>query len=128
MKHKTIIIIDDDPDDRDMFCEAVGLIEHTCKCEMKQSCEEALNYLKKTAAKPDYIFLDINMPRLNGLQCLQRLKQDAELKEIPVIIYSTSSNKKEIDAMLKAGASSYIVKPDSYNKLSAILLKFLSDN
>lgn len=118
------MIVDDDPDDRELFCEAVENIGN-CVCIVKSSCEEALKHLTNNSEKPHVIFLDINMPCVDGRECLERLKNDHSLQHIPVIIYSTSSNPEDIEMMLRAGADSYIAKPSSWKVLADIVSKFL---
>ena len=66
---------------------------------------------------PDAIFLDLNMPQLNGKQCLAELKQTPSLRHIPIIIYSTTSNKKEIQDTLDMGASHFMIKKSSSKDL-----------
>ncbi len=120
------MIIDDDTDDTEIFCEAADCLNNFCDCNAQHSCEEALRYLKMSPTKPDYIFLDINMPKIDGKQCLKLLKADSDLKDIPVIIFSTSNQKSEIDSMLANGATSYITKPSSAEELSHILHNILN--
>ena len=72
-----VLIVDDDEDDRDLFCDAVNMVDSSIKCIMARNGEEALEGLKsRVFHRPDIIFLDLNMPRLNGMQCLNALKQD----------------------------------------------------
>ncbi|RMD94794.1 MAG: response regulator [Calditrichaeota bacterium] len=85
--------------------------------------QEALDYLygrngfedKGLAAKPDIILLDINMPRVDGLEVLERIKKDDNLKNIPVIMLTTTNNQREIDRSYKLGANSYITKPVEFD-------------
>jgi DNA-binding response OmpR family regulator len=74
------------------------------------------------------ISLDINMPLMNGMQCLQELKRSARLKHLPVIMYSTSSYKKDMDSTRDAGAADYIVKPASFSELCANIENALARN
>jgi CheY-like chemotaxis protein len=70
---------------------------------------------------PNVIFLDINMPQMNGWQCLSALKSDPATKEIPVIIYSTSSHERDKQIAMELGASGFITKPSNYHSLRSIL-------
>jgi CheY-like chemotaxis protein len=79
--------------------------------------EEALALLGHSPVKPDFIFLDINMPVMDGKQCLMALKQQQDLRHIPVIMYSTTSNPMEKAQCFKMGANKFLVKQDSYAKL-----------
>ena len=83
---KTLLIVDDDPDDIQLFCEALAEINETIHCFSATNGEEALQLLKATIVKPDFIFLDLNMPRMSGKQLLVQLKSDAQFASIPVII------------------------------------------
>src|SRR5687767_5331189 len=70
---------------------------------------------------PDYIFLDINMPIMSGRECLICISNDARLRQVPVIIYSTSSNPLEIESFKRLGASDFIVKPGSFARLVDVI-------
>ncbi len=114
---KKILMVDDDAEDRmlmqDMFTE-IGVPDVACYAD---SGETALHYLEDLPDDelPAVILLDLNMPRLNGTQVLKILKQNEKLKDITVIIYSTSVNIIEKEQSLKLGAHSYVIKPSSYN-------------
>jgi two-component system response regulator len=116
--NKKILMIDDDVEDRmlmqDMFIE-IGApdIAH-----YEENGEDALSYLEKLSLKelPAVIVLDLNMPKLNGTQVLKLLKADEKLRNITVIIYSTSVNYIEKEQTLKLGAHSYVIKPSSYEE------------
>lgn len=98
--------------------------------------EEALDFLKKTgkfseieAPKPSLIFLDINMPVMNGREFLKAIKTDNELKKIPVIVLTTSKDKSDTDDCFALGAAAYIVKPidfDEFVKAIDIVSKYWS--
>ena len=81
---------------------------------------------KAVALKPDVITLDIDMPIMNGTQTLLHIKRDPELKNIPVVIYSTSENETEKRKTLSLGALDYIVKPHTLEEGSKMISKFLS--
>src|SRR5688572_7918660 len=98
-----VLIVDDDEDDRDLFCEALNQVSPFITCIMARNGEEALHGLKLNCfPKPDLIFLDLNMPRVNGIQCLTELKKDTALRAIPVVICTTSkwNVEKEITSKL----------------------------
>jgi CheY-like chemotaxis protein len=114
----TFFIVDDDIDDQDLFIEAVSEVDKTIKCMSVSNCEEALDLLRnKKINLPDMIFLDLNMPRLNGKQCLAELKKEAHLAHIPVIIYSTSSEKRDIEETSRLGAAHFLTKPNKFEDL-----------
>lgn len=124
---KVILFIDDDADDRDLLCKATSLISHTIKRLTVSDGLEALKMLKEDAILPDMIFLDINMPIMNGMECLAELKQIQKLRHIPIIICSTSlyvGNKEQYEEL---GASYYLVKPDTLVK-TANALQFVFES
>lgn len=105
------MLIDDDRDDRYFFQNALNrLSDHYAYCEAKHGAE-ALAQLRAAELLPDFIFLDINMPVMDGIRCLSEIKKDPKLKNIPVIIYTTSSNSKDMELTNKLGASWYLIKP-----------------
>ncbi len=117
--HKTILIVDDDPDDRFLFKRAVKNLDRGYDCVGEDDAEVALQHLMAAEQLPDFIFLDLNMPRMDGFTCLSRLKSTDRLRNIPVIIYSTSAADKDISDTRKLGASHYLVKPSHVDDLPA---------
>lgn len=115
-----VLNIDDDRDDREMFCDALKDIDPDIDCIGKESAEDALRYLNTSATLPTYIFLDINMPKVGGIECLKTLKGNDKFAGIPVIIFSTSVNKNEIAQVRKLGAD-YLAKDSTYSKYVASL-------
>jgi CheY-like chemotaxis protein len=119
--HKTFILVDDDPDDRELFTIALRNVAPAIHCLCFKNGREAIEHLT-TTAQADLIFLDLNMPLMNGWDCLQKMKQEPAIKHIPVIIYSTSSSEKEIQRAREGGARCFFVKPDDFTTLNNILL------
>src|SRR5688500_2317683 len=104
-----VLIVDDDEDDRALFCDALHEINSSIHCLIAQNGEEALNSLRSfRLPMPDVIFLDLNMPRLNGMDCLTELKNDTLLRDIPTVIYSTSSFERDITMAMQSGAENFI--------------------
>jgi CheY-like chemotaxis protein len=121
-KKRLFFIIDDDADDQELFMEAVSEVDDSIQCISASDCEDALDLLKNgKIALPDVIFLDLNMPRLNGKQCLSELKKQANLKHIPVIIYSTSSEKRDMEETARLGAAHFLTKPNKFEELCQAL-------
>ena len=117
-RKKIFLVIDDDPDDCYFFCEAISKIDASADCITAMDGEEALAKLRNGINRlPDLIFLDLNMPRMDGRLCLTELKKDNLLKEIPVIILSTSSSENDIDETGKMGAVYFITKPTNIDRL-----------
>lgn len=115
---RTFFIVDDDIDDQELFIEAVNEVDKSIRCLSVSNCEEALHLLKnRKIDMPDMIFLDLNMPRLNGKQCLAELKKESHLANIPVIIYSTSCEKRDIEETARLGAAHFLTKPSKFADL-----------
>ena len=122
------ILIDDDPDDQEIFLLALQKLQTDIKCITADSGIEALQILKQENFSPDYIFLDLNMPRMNGKQCLAEIKKIEKLALTPVIIYSTSTVQSDIMETKELGAADYIIKQSSIKELTRILSAFFSEN
>jgi CheY-like chemotaxis protein len=110
-----VLNIDDDRDDREIFCDALKEINPTIKCIGKDNAEEAINLLNSSSLLPNYIFLDINMPKMGGIECLKKIKKNDRLSEIPVIVLSTTVSRKEIDEVKRLGAD-FLSKEPSFVK------------
>lgn len=115
--HKILMVVEDDVDDRLYFCNAVKEINASYECLEAWNGLQALEILRKAKRLPDFIFIDINMPVMNGLDCLEKLKEDEQLKNIPVIIYTTSKYQENSDYTHELGASYFVTKPIDLKKL-----------
>lgn len=125
MIHK-ILLIDDDRDDREFFMDAVSKVSSTVSCIALESCVDLIADLNSgKLQRPNLIFLDINMPEMNGWTCLSHLKKEADLAEIPVIMYSTSQYSEEGIKAKTAGALSFFSKPYDFRELQDILKKVI---
>lgn len=111
-----VLLIDDDKDDCDIFIDAARSVT-ACTCHCIHSPVDALQVLNKTQKLPDCIFLDINMPVMNGVTVLSQIKSNPKLSGIPVIIYSTTSNPMEANKCLTMGADRFIKKTTDFTKL-----------
>src|SRR5687767_1845612 len=98
-----ILLIDDDNDDCDVFGDALKTISQAITLTCKNQCEEIIPTIE--SFKPDLIFLDINIPRITGLECLKEIQHNAQYRKIPIVMYSSSENKKEIHIAYSIGAS-----------------------
>ncbi|WEK36501.1 MAG: response regulator [Candidatus Pseudobacter hemicellulosilyticus] len=117
--YPTILLIDDDIEDRVFLQEIFEGLGYQSSIEFADNGEHALLYLEKSINDqkiPHLIVLDLNMPRMNGTQVLRLLKKNNSLKDITVIIYSTSLNPIERDECIALGAHSYVIKPITYNE------------
>lgn len=108
-----ILLADDDPDDRFFFDLVLKDLAIPTQLTTVEDGVKLMDYLIKHADKlPDVLFLDLNMPRKNGSECLSEIKHNAKLKNLPVIIYSTSLHEDIADILYKKGAHYYIRKTD----------------
>ena len=119
---KSILFIDDDADDTFLFREVLVEVDPALLFASAANGEEALQKLTAPGALlPQLIFMDLNMPRMGGKECLSAIKENEKLKSIPVIIYTTSSYVKDRDETMQMGATFYITKPSSYSELKETL-------
>jgi CheY-like chemotaxis protein len=117
-----ILIVDDDGDDRDLFCQAVSEIKPEINCIVLGSCEEALQYLRGSAPSPAYIFLDIYMRTMDGKECLLKIKSMKERMRVPVVMYSAAlDDENEQKIYKKLGANYFISKPNTFKELKQSL-------
>ena len=119
----TIFLIDDDTDDQEIFALALAEIDNSFTCVTAKNGFEAIDKLTQTPFRPDYIFLDLNMPRMNGKQCLLEIKKQRKLTDIPVVIYTTSSERRDKDETIAMGAAAFITKPPQLGDLIHSLKK-----
>jgi len=107
-----ILIVDDDEDDRQLFIESAKEVDENITCITANDGQQALEILKnKENALPDFIFLDLRMPRVSGRNTIEEIKKDTNLCDIPVIIYTTSRQLEDSDELKKMGAAHFVSKP-----------------
>jgi CheY-like chemotaxis protein len=113
---KNIFLADDDADDRMFFEDALKKVNIPTQLTLSNNGLQLMSNLQILAVHPppDVIFLDINMPLKNGLDCLKEIRETPKLKEIPVVIFSTSKNDDIVDKTYQQGANYYICKPRSF--------------
>lgn len=122
---KPILVVDDNEDDFEAIARAfkkVGLTNPVTLCTTGQA---AMEFLKRegeyqslaSAPRPQLIMLDLNMPGMDGFQVLQRIREDAALRKIPVVVWTTSSNEKDVEACYTLGANAYMQKPAIFTDL-----------
>lgn len=122
-----ILYVDDDPEDQEFFCEAVKVIDRSIECIVVQDGMQALTLLSKATKLPEYIFTDINMPRMNGKMFLQNIKTNPKFKDIPVVVFTDAVYNDDRAELLKLGVSKLLTKQSTLNdligNLQAILAK-----
>jgi len=125
----TILMADDDPDDRFLVGEAITESQLATDFRSVEDGERLLDYLRQrgdyaapdAAPRPALILLDLNMPRKDGHEALREIKADPELRHIPVVVLSTSAAEQDVFGSYDLGASSYVTKPSSFDDLLALM-------
>lgn len=115
------LYIDDDAEDIEIFQEALLSVDPTAIFYTASDGYEGFKVLEQITVIPDFIFLDVNMPRMGGKEFLSQIKKRVTFRSIPVIMYSTTSHREEILAYKKLGAYDFIKKPDSFEALRQTL-------
>jgi CheY-like chemotaxis protein len=116
------LLADDDTDDATLFCEALTMIAPVMECFTAESGRDLFALLaERHPEKPDIIFLDINIPVMNGWECLRKLKESEDYRDIPVIMYSTSAAKRDVQMAYSLGAMVFLTKPEDFSELCGIL-------
>ncbi|MEP7263903.1 MAG: response regulator [Bacteroidota bacterium] len=127
MQYKpTVFLIDDDTDDQEIFGLALNSTNQLVDCVFANDGLDALQKLESTDFIPDFIFIDINMPRMNGQQCLSEIRKIDRFKNTPVYMYSTSIDPITASENKSMGATDFIVKPADIKVLTEILSKILN--
>lgn len=119
-----ILMADDDPEDVMLARDALAESRLANKLNVVENGEELLDYLyqrgkynEQNAPRPGLILLDLNMPRLDGREALARIKNDASLRRIPVVVLTTSKAEEDVYRSYDLGANSYITKPVTFDSL-----------
>ncbi len=121
-KQLNILLADDDFDDCHFFKEALVALPHITKLTVVHDGDALMNYLSENSERlPHVLFLDINMPRKNGFECLSAIKNDDKLKDLPVIMFSTSGAPDKINILFNNGADVYIRKPSNFAQLVQVI-------
>ena len=115
----TVLYVDDDPDDRFFFEEAIEQLKIPCRLLMADSCMAMKTIIED--AHIDIIFLDINMPVIDGKQCLKEIKSNEKFKDIPVVAFTVSKSDRDIEEVYQLGAHYHIVKPYAHINFIATL-------
>lgn len=121
-----ILLADDDKDDCLLFKEALSELPLNTNLTILHDGDQLMQYLlANVSTLPHVLFLDLNMPRKNGFQCLSEIKQHPDLKDLMVIIFSTSFEQYIAGDLHKGGAQHYIRKPDDFGLLKKVIYEAL---
>lgn len=123
----SFFLIDDDIDDREIFTLALKDIDSTIKYTTAKDGAEALDFIENNENFiPNFIFLDLNMPRVSGRECLVEMRKIVRLQNIPIYIYTTSSSDKDKLELHNMGATGFITKPYTIKKLVEIISQIIT--
>ena len=124
-----ICLADDDEDDRLFFTDAFDELKINTKVSTFNDGVALMNYLNnENSVLPSVLFLDLNMPKKNGVECLLEIKKNEKLNDIAIAIYSTSSSEEHIEETFINGANIYIKKPNDFEDLKKILAEVVTIN
>ncbi|HLP51344.1 MAG TPA: response regulator [Chitinophagales bacterium] len=116
-----LLLADDDLDDRLFFKEAIDELAIATSVTTVSDGVELMHHLNSSEEKPHVLFLDLNMPRKNGFDCLEEIKRSEALNHIPVVIYSTSFDAEMVNVLFEKGAQHYVCKPGDFMKLKQVI-------
>jgi CheY-like chemotaxis protein len=121
-KPLNILLADDDTDDCIFFKKALEELQLSTNLTIVYDGEQLMQLLtKETNELPHVLFLDINMPRKNGFECLSEIKTNNRLKALPVVMFSTSYSQDKVSLLFKIGAHVYIHKPGDFAQLIQVI-------
>lgn len=125
--HLHIVLADNDSDDCLFFKDALEDLYDFVKLSTVNDGVELMHWLSQQSHNlPDVLFLDLNMPRKTGFECLSEIKQNPHLNKLPVIIYSTSLSQAVVESLYEKGADHYIRKPAEFSQLKKVISKALT--
>lgn len=128
-EYTSIILADDDEDDRMFFTDAFDELKINTKVNTFKDGAELMEFLNQDHIQiPEIIFLDLNMPKKNGLECLKEIKSNDKFSDTAIAIYSTSSSEEHIEETFVGGANIYIKKPNDFNTLKKVLSEVVTIN
>lgn len=127
-----ILLADDDADDRQFFSEAIHEIKMDHTLKLFNDGKELMDFLEhpdnEDMTLPHILFLDLNMPYKNGMECLKEIRQNPKYNNLSVAIYSTSSSEKDIEETFASGANIYIRKPNDFSTLKKVIKDVVNMN
>ena len=124
-----VLLADDDEDDRLFFKDAFEELKIQTKVKFVHDGMQLMDYLlHPETILPNILFLDLNMPKMSGHECLSEIKKNDNLKDLIVAIYSTSSSEEDIEDTFVKGANIYIKKPNDFSKLEEIIKEVVNMN
>ena len=123
LKSRALMIIDDDSDDRTIFAQSVSKVNADLVCMQASNGSDGIQKLLQSSTLPDYVFVDVNMPNMTGFEVLTKIRGNEKLKDLKVIMYTTSNQRSTIETAKNLGADGYFTKPEEVGTL----VSYLSD-
>jgi len=111
-----ILLVEDNPNDAELTQRALKKVNLATQLAIVRDGAEALEYLLGNRPKPKVIFLDLKLPKIDGIEVLRRLRADARTRAVPVVVLTSSQEEKDISECYKLGVNSYVVKPVEFDK------------
>jgi CheY-like chemotaxis protein len=125
---RALLLIDDDADDQLIFREAINEITDKVECLFANNGFDGISRLLQLDPEPSMIFLDLNMPLMNGFECLEQIRKNDRWKKIPVVIFSTSNNPEDKKKAEKLGASAFLTKTADFHFLKSTFADILQSH
>jgi CheY-like chemotaxis protein len=120
-----IFYVDDDSDDREMFADAIREIDPKIICHLFDDSESMLAFFDETVTLPDFAFVDINMPRINGYECAKAIRARKSLRNVEIVMFSTTFNPNDKKADSIRSKVQFLDKPSRFTDLVSALKKVL---
>lgn len=126
VKTKTVLLVEDNGNDAILATRSMKKAEMPCKVVWLKDGEETLTYLFDNCLQqgeqlPHLIMLDIHMPKVNGIEVLQRIRADETLSRIPVVMFTSSNEERDLAESYRSGANSYVCKPINFDQFSTVV-------
>ncbi len=123
----TILYIDDDKEDQELFSEAMSFVDPNVALWLATGGSEGLRLLEQSTSLPDLLFVDLNMPGdINGIEVIGKIRSNERLRRIPLLVYTTSDYRTDRERSLAVGADDYLVKPTGFKEICALLKRAVS--
>jgi len=119
-----VLLVDDDPDEFQLFSSALNSRNKPVSLMQKENCNQMLDTIRSW--KPDLVFMDINMPGIDGIECLKLIRNEDDFISLPVIMYSTSRNRFNIEEAYNCKANLYVIKPFNFSEIAITLEKVIT--
>lgn len=124
---RVILVADDDLDDQEMISDSFRDIDANCKVELVSDGQQAIDRIQNAALpRPCLVVLDLNMPVLDGMETLSRIRSTNNFDDVPIVVFTTSNSKESRKQSLNLGALDYIVKPNDYHGLMEVTTKMMA--